>query len=234
MCGVINGIDYKSFSPEGGADIYKGYTSRTLDSGKKKNKLALQEELGLSTDETKPLIVMITRLTEGKGIDLVLHILDELLSLDIQMAILGTGEERYEKALSEAERGRENFRAIIKFDRAISRKMYAGADMFLMPSKSEPCGLAQMIACSYGTVPIVRSVGGLYDSIIPYGTTGANGFRFDDYNAHELLYTVKGAVALYQDAEKWKKLRRSAKASDFSWDSSAVKYISIYKKMQKR
>ncbi|MBO7196904.1 MAG: glycosyltransferase [Clostridia bacterium] len=106
--------------------------------------------------------------------------------------------------------------------------MYAGADIFLMPSKSEPCGLAQMIACSYGTIPVVRSVGGLYDSIRTYGEEGANGFRFDNYNAHELLFTLKQALELYQDKKKWNVLTASAKKSNFTWENSAKEYISIY------
>ncbi|MBQ1261084.1 MAG: glycogen synthase [Clostridia bacterium] len=231
MCGVINGIDYSYFSPELGGDIYKRFTSRSLKSGKAVNKAALQAEVGLSVEPDTPLIVMITRLASGKGIDLVLHILDELLSENVQLIVLGTGEREYEQAFTELEKTHENMRALIKFDRVISKKMYAGADIFLMPSKSEPCGLAQMIACSYGTVPIVRSVGGLCDSIVPYGADGANGFRFDNYNAHELLYTVKDALALYKDSEKWHKLRRQAKASDFSWKKSADKYIEIYTKL---
>ena len=234
MSGVINGIDYKYFSPECGGEIYKSYTKRTLASGKRANKKALLEELSLSTDENIPLIVMITRLASGKGIDLLLHILDELLAEKVQLIILGTGEPEYEAALSEAQKRHENLRVLLKFDRAVSKKMYAGADMFLMPSKSEPCGLAQMIACSYGTVPIVRSVGGLYDSIIPYGEENANGFRFDSYNAHELLFAAKKAINLYSDTDAWSALRKSAKASDFSWDKSAKEYISIYKNITKK
>lgn len=234
MSGVINGIDYDYFSPERGGEIYKSYTKRTLVSGKRANKIALLEELSLSTDESIPLIVMITRLAAGKGIDLLLHILDELLEEKVQLVILGTGAPDYEAALAEAEKRHKNLRILLKFDRVISKKMYAAADMFLMPSKSEPCGLAQMIACSYGTVPIVRSVGGLYDSIIPYGKENANGFRFDSYNAHELLFTIKEAISLYSDDDAWGALRKSAKASDFSWGKSAKEYISIYKNITKR
>lgn len=234
MCGVVNGIDYTQFSPECGGDIYEPYSYESLIEGKRKNKLALEEELGLVPDESKALLVMITRLTEGKGIDLILHILDELLSLDLRLVVLGTGEERYEASLIEAEKKHKNLKALIKFDRALSKKMYAAADIFLMPSKSEPCGLAQMIATSYGTVPLVRSVGGLYDTIIPYGFSGANGFRFDEYNAHELLYCVKYALSVYNDKEKWAQLCHSAKESDFSWNNSAKKYISIYKNIAKR
>ena len=171
---------------------------------------------------------MITRLTAGKGIDLVLHIIEELLCEDVQIALLGTGDKEYEAAFSALSERYPNFKALIMFDRVVSKKMYASADIFLMPSKSEPCGLAQMIACSYGTVPVVRSVGGLYDSIIPYGKEGANGFRFDNYNAHELLYTLKDAIALYKDKKEWNKLTASAKKSSFTWNNSALKYIQIY------
>lgn len=229
MRGVINGIDYGYFSPERGGDIYASYNNRTYKSGKAKNKAALQAEVGLPVLADVPLVVMITRFASQKGIDLVLHILDELLCENVQVIVLGTGEKEYEDAFRAAEwRHPDNFRALIKFDRVISKKMYAGADIFLMPSKSEPCGLAQMIACSYGTIPVVRSVGGLYDSIRTYGEEGANGFRFDNYNAHELLFTVKDALALYADKKKWNALTASAKKSNFTWENSAKEYISIY------
>ncbi|MBR3875964.1 MAG: glycogen synthase [Clostridia bacterium] len=229
MRGVINGIDYGYFSPEKGGDIYASYNNRTYKSGKAKNKAALQAEVGLPVLADVPLVVMITRFASQKGIDLVLHILDEILCENVQVIVLGTGEKEYEDAFRAAEwRHPDNFRALIKFDRVISKKMYAGADIFLMPSKSEPCGLAQMIACSYGTIPVVRSVGGLYDSIRTYGEEGANGFRFDNYNAHELLFTVKDALALYADKKKWNALTASAKKSNFTWENSAKEYISIY------
>ena len=234
MCGVLNGIDYDEFSPENCSDIFVPYGASDLSFGKRKNKLALQMQLGLSCNAEKPLVVMITRLAVGKGIDLVLHVLDELLSLDLEFIILGTGEASYESALKSFERRYENFRAILSFDRALSKKIYAAADLFLMPSKSEPCGLSQMIAASFGTVPIVRSVGGLSDTIIPYDSPGANGFAFDNYNAHELLYTLKFALSVYSDKEKWERLRALAKASDFSWNNSAKKYIAIYENLIKR
>ncbi len=231
IAGVINGIDYNYFSPEKGGDIVKKFTTRTVKSGKAANKKALQEELGLEVRPDVPLLVMITRLTAGKGIDLVLHILEEVLREDVQVVILGTGDKEYEVIFSEMARRHDNLVALIKFDRVISKKMYASADIFIMPSKSEPCGLAQMIACSYGTVPIVRSVGGLYDSIKPWGTEGGNGFRFDNYNAHELLYSIKNAVSLYRDPKEWAKLVLAAKKSDFTWKNSAEKYIKIYNKL---
>ena len=231
IAGVINGIDYNYFSPEKGGDIVKKFTTRTVKSGKAANKKALQEELGLEVRADVPLLVMITRLTAGKGIDLVLHILEEVLREDVQVVILGTGDKEYEVIFSEMARRHDNLVALIKFDRVISKKMYASADIFVMPSKSEPCGLAQMIACSYGTVPIVRSVGGLYDSIKPWGTEGGNGFRFDNYNAHELLYAIKNATSLYREPKEWAKLVLAAKKSDFTWKNSAAKYIKIYNKL---
>lgn len=231
MKGVINGIDYKYFSPELGGDIYFPYGKDDVKEGKKKNKLAFQKEVGLPENADVPLVVMITRLATAKGIDLVARIIDELLREDIQFVILGTGEPEYEEMFRNLEKRHSNVRALIKFDRVISKKMYASADIFVMPSKSEPCGLAQMIACSYGTVPVVRAVGGLFDSIKPYGSENANGFTFNNYNAHELLFTVKKAIDLYSDKEKWNELVIKAKSSDFSWGVSARKYMSIYNKL---
>ncbi len=228
MTGIINGIDYTAFSPANGLDIYKSFTKRTVKSGKDANKLALQRELGLAEDKDVPLIAMITRLTDQKGLDLVLHIIRELLSENVQFALLGTGDEKYEEAFEQIAKEYPNFKALIRFDRALSKRMYASADIFLMPSKSEPCGLAQMIACSYGTVPVVRAVGGLFDSIKPYGSENYNGFTFNNYNAHELLYTLKEALRLYADRDEWSKIRKNAINSDFSWDKSAEKYIQLY------
>ncbi len=228
MRGVINGIDYGYFSPETGGDIYYSYNARNYKSGKAKNKAALQAEVGLPQAADVPLVVMITRFASQKGIDLVLHIMDEFLSESVQVVVLGTGEPEYENAFRAMEARHPNFKALIMFDRVLSKKMYAGADIFLMPSKSEPCGLAQMIACSYGTVPVVRSVGGLFDSIRSYGEEGANGFRFDNYNAHELLFTLKEAIKLYHNKKQWNALTASAKKSNFTWENSAKEYVSIY------
>ena len=228
MSGVINGIDYEYFSPDKGGDIDFKYSKRTVKSGKAKNKEALLKELGLSTDPSIPLVVMITRLATQKGIDLVLHICEELLSKKLQLVILGTGEPEYEAALKTIEARHSNLKALIKFDRVISKRMYAAADIFLMPSKSEPCGLAQMICCSYGTIPVVRAVGGLYDSIIPYGQDGSNGFRFNNYNAHELLSAIESALEVYENKQEWDKLIKRAINTDFTWQKSAQKYMQIY------
>lgn len=228
MKGVINGIDYSVFAPEGDKDIFKTYNTRMIKSGKAKNKLALCEELGLDTNLDVPLLVMITRLATQKGIDLLTCIGDELLSSKLQLVVLGTGEKEYEEALRALESRHNNFKALIQFDRALSKKLYAAADIFLMPSKSEPCGLSQMIACSYGTVPVVRSVGGLFDTIKAYPQEDANGFRFDNYNAHDFLSAIKYAVDIYNKPKLWATLRKNAKCSSFTWDKSAVEYISIY------
>ena len=232
MTGIINGIDYSAFSPSEGSDIYKSFNKRTVKSGKRANKLMLQEELGLEVSEDIPLITMVTRLTDQKGLDLVLFIIKELLAQRVQVALLGTGDEKYEEAFEAISNEYGNFKALIKFDRALSKKLYASADIFLMPSKSEPCGLAQMIACAYGTIPVVRAVGGLYDSIKPYGTEDSNGFTFNNYNAHELLFTVKDALKLYSDKEEWAKLVKRAINTDFSWDKSADKYLELYNSLK--
>lgn len=232
MRGIINGIDYSYFSPETGGDIDFSYDADTVKEGKGRNKTALQKYLSLPVGENIPLAVMITRLTDGKGMDLVLRIADELLNENLQFVILGTGSDDYENAIRALEgRHPDKMRALVRFDRVLSKKLYASADIFVMPSKSEPCGLAQMIACSYGTVPVVRSVGGLYDSIRSYGEAGANGFRFDNYNAHELLYTLKNALSVYHSENDWNELVKSAKSSDFSWQKSAAAYLDMYRNL---
>lgn len=228
MAGVINGIDYGYFSPSVGGDIDYPYDKQTVKAGKAKNKTALQAELGLVVNENIPMVAMITRLAGAKGIDLVLRVADELLRDNIQLVLLGTGEAEYENAFRELEARNKNMRALIKFDRVISKRLYASADIFLMPSKSEPCGLSQMICCSYGTIPVVRAVGGLFDSIIPYGAENSNGFSFNNYNAHEMLYALKSALDLYKNEEEWDLLVERAMSSDFSWKNSASKYMQIY------
>lgn len=229
--GVINGIDYSYFSPDKGGDIDYPFTKRTVKSGKAKNKKALCEELGLDTASDIPLVVMITRLATQKGIDLFLHVAEEMLSKKVQIVVLGTGEKAYENALKSLEARHSNLRALLKFDRVISKKMYASADIFLMPSKFEPCGLAQMICCSYGTIPVVRATGGLYDTIIPYGMENSNGFNFSNYNAHDFLYALERALSVYDDEKEWAELRKRALNCDFTWNSSAAKYIEIYKNL---
>ena len=225
--GIINGIDVDVFNPENG-DIAVSYSAKNAVTGKAANKTALREEIGLSNPKNVPLVAMVTRLTEGKGVDLVLRVLEEFLQDNVQFVLLGTGDKCYEDAFSEiCGRYPEKARALIKFDRELSKRIYASADIFLMPSKTEPCGLAQMIACRYGTVPVVRDVGGLHDSIPPV-RDGGIGYRVETYNAHELLFRLREAEGLYQDRTEWRKLMSRVMAADFTWQNSARKYIQFY------
>lgn len=227
--GILNGIDYEAFSPENGKDIFRPYGKTDRKSGKAYNKKELQKQLGLEVRKDVPLIAMITRLTAGKGVDLVLRVIDEIMENDVQFVLLGTGDAVYEQLFAELGARYKSFKPLIRFDRALSKKIYAAADLFLMPSKSEPCGLAQMIACSYGTVPIVRGVGGLKDSI----RHNMNGFVFEDFNAHDMLSAVEEALRLYREGAPFEKIVKCAKVSDFSWNSSAAQYIKMHKSLVK-
>ncbi len=228
MSGIINGLDVAYFNPEKN-DIPFPFTVESVKDGKAKNKAHLQESLGLPVLPDTPLIAMITRLTEGKGVDLVLHVFEELLEENVQFVLLGTGDKRYEQIFEIlCARHGDRARALLKFDRNLSKEIYAAADIFLMPSKTEPCGLAQMIACRYGTIPVVHGVGGLADSIIPYGDEGGNGFVFRNFNAHDMLFRIKEALALYENEQNFTALRKSAMTSDFTWRASAAKYIELY------
>ncbi len=233
LTGIVNGLDTSYFSPENAEELAFPYKLSTLEVGKKENKKFLQEKLGLPSGEDVPLIAMVTRLTRQKGIDLLLHILNELLEEDIQFVLLGCGDADYEYILREiASRYPSRARVLFAFDRTLSKQIYAASDLFLMPSQSEPCGLAQMIACRYGTVPIVRAVGGLADTIAPYGEGKGNGFVFEHYNAHDFLFRIKDALLLYGAGDgEWDALRRRAMRSDFSWKRSATEYIALYRKL---
>ncbi len=233
--GILNGIDSVVYSPSKDDFISENYGISTI-SKKAVNKAALQSELGLSVDKDIPLIVMVSRLTEQKGLDLIIHTLDELLSTnEVQFAFLGTGDKKYEHDLSYfAEKYAEKLALCLKFDTPLSHRFYAGGDMLIMPSKFEPCGLSQMIAMAYGTVPIVRETGGLRDSVTAYNkfTGEGNGFSFANYNAHELLFTIKDAISLYKDDPKaWLNICLSAMRADFKWKSSAEKYHELYKSL---
>lgn len=230
MHGIINGLDTAYFDPARG-DIPASYTIEDLVAGKAANKAHLQNSLGLPAEADTPLIAMVTRLTEGKGVDLLLHVFEELMRERVQFVLLGTGEAHYEHILSTlCERHGDRARALLRFDRALSKTIYAAADIFLMPSKTEPCGLAQMIACRYGTVPVVHGVGGLADSIVPYGEENSLGFVFRNFNAHDMLFRLKEALSLYKNKEEWHALAARAARADFSWKTSAEAYIRVYKK----
>ncbi len=226
--GIINGIDQDYYNPLTDPDLYSKY--RTL-SGKAKNKVALQKELELPVKDV-PMVSMITRLTSHKGLDLVTAVIDEFLQDDVQLVVLGTGDPGFESFFRRLEeKYPDKVKAIIAYDKALSKKIYGASDIFLMPSKSEPCGLAQMIASRYGTVPVVRETGGLYDTIKYYNdeTGEGNGFTFANYNAHDMLYTLRKAVGLCRDyKDKWKALATKIMKIDFSWNVSAQAYIELY------
>ncbi len=228
--GIINGIDMDYYNPAIDPDIDFKYDT---PAGKAQNKLALQKALGLPENSGIPMISMITRLTSHKGLDLVTAVIEEFLSDDVQLVVLGTGDPGFEAFFRRLEDKHKNkVRAIIAYDKALSKKIYASADIFLMPSKSEPCGLAQMIASRYGTVPLVRETGGLFDTIKFYNddTEEGNGFTFARYNAHDMLYTMRKAVGLYRDYKpKWTALTKKIMNIDFSWDASAKQYAQLYR-----
>ncbi len=234
LYGIINGIDYDIYSPQNDESLYKKYSLRNFRSGKTENKICLQRDIGLDVNAEIPLLIMITRLTKQKGIDLFLHIAREVLSEEVQFVILGSGDYEYEKEIKILEYQDRRFKAIIGFNRELSHKIYAAGDIFLMPSKQEPCGLSQLIACSYGSVPIVRNVGGLKDTIIPYGCDNSNGFKFDNYNAHDFLSEIKKALDLYRNNKKeWNEILKRSMKAKHSWTNSAKEYLAIYKKDEK-
>lgn len=237
VSGILNGIDTESYNPETDPEIKANYSAQAWKRGKATCKKALQAELGLAQDAKTPLFVMVTRLVEQKGLDLLLRIADELLGEDIQLVVLGTGNLEYEHRLAAAAgRHPENMRALIKFDSKLARRMYSAGDLYLMPSLFEPCGLSQMIAMRYGTLPIVRQTGGLADTVQAYDKfklTGT-GFGFLNINAHELLFTAKEAIGVYRNnPDAWNNMVRAAMYSDFSWDNSADEYIKLYQDIMK-
>lgn len=233
LSGFLNGIDTDSYNPETDPDIYAHYTAED-PSGKAENKRALQERLGLPQRPEAPLIGMVTRLVSHKGLDLVKYVLDELLQADVQMVLLGSGDWTYENFFREAQdRHREKFCYCAGFVPELARKIYAGADIFLMPSKSEPCGLSQMVACRYGAVPVVRETGGLKDSITDCGDGYGIGFTFKTYNANDMLAAIHRALGAYANPEDWPLLVDRALKADFSWGRSANEYIRLYRALLK-
>lgn len=229
--GIINGIDIIEYDPYRDPFIFARYNATDL-SLKAVNKEGLQKLCHLKVRKEVPLIAMVTRLTPQKGLDLVAHVLDELMSQDIQMVILGTGDANYEELFRKASTQYEGrISANIRFDNILAHCIYAGADLFLMPSLFEPCGLSQLISLRYGTIPIVRETGGLKDTVFSYNdqTGEGNGFTFTHYNAHDMLYTISRALSLYQDQERWNSLIVQAMAFDASWNRSALQYDRLYK-----
>ena len=227
LCGILNGIDVDYYNPKTDKSLFANYDAEDV-SNKAICKEELQRMLNLPVKPDTPIIAMITRLVAHKGLDLVREVIEQVLRQDVQFVLLGTGDSTYENYFSDlARRYPGKVVSIISFNSDLSRKIYSGADLFLMPSKSEPCGLSQMISSRYGTVAIVRETGGLRDSIQPYGA-GGNGFTFHDYNAYDMLYVINEALGVYRNKEAWKELQKKAMLTDFSWATSAKYYIGLY------
>lgn len=231
VLGILNGIDTQSYDPANDKDIYVPYTADSLEK-KEENKRALCQELGLDYHQDRLLLGMVTRFAGHKGLDLVKYVFEELMKEPISLVILGSGEQEFEDFFRDmAQRYPGRFALRLGFIPELSRKIYAAADAFLMPSKSEPCGLAQMVAARYGTLPIVRETGGLKDSIHDLGGPQGNGFTFQTYNAHDMLYAIQRAEALYQQPQAWKQAQQAAMGCDFSWDRSAKAYVAAYERI---
>jgi starch synthase len=233
LSGILNGIDEKHWNP--GTDNYlvQKYNRRTLNK-KSLNKTALQQELSLPVDETIPMIGMVSRLVEQKGLEIILQSLESILKLPLQLVILGTGEPHYELKLCKIEkRYPENFKIVVGYDEALAHRIEAASDMYLMPSTFEPCGLNQLYSLRYGTLPVVTPVGGLADTVINANDINiadktANGFVLKNKSSRELQTCIKKALSLYKKPDTWRQLQLTAMSSDFSWETSAKRYVDLY------
>ena len=231
LSGVLNGIDMKLYDPSTDQRISANYSTADM-SGKAANKAALQHMMGLNEDPNVPILAIVSRLVSHKGLDLICAVLQDMMELPVQMVVLGKGDARFEQFFAwAAEQYPGRLAVRLDYNEALSMAIYSGADLFLMPSKSEPCGLSQMIAMRYGTVPIVRETGGLKDTVQAYQARNdsGNGFSFTNYNAHDMLHVISDAVYLYRnDPDAFARLRRRAMECDFSWGRSAKEYLNIY------
>lgn len=232
LTGIVNGIDYNVWNPKTDKDLVENYDVKNID-GKLKNKARIQEIFNLPVREDIPVIAMVTRLVEMKGLELVSFIMDELLATeDIQFVLLGTGDEKYENMFRYFQnKYPEKMAARIYYNEEESHLIYSGADFLLMPSLAEPCGISQLISMRYGTLPIVRETGGLKDTVKPFNefTGEGTGFTFSNINAHDLLYTVRRAINYYYDKEAMDRLRNSAMREKNDWEQSAKEYLNLYK-----
>jgi starch synthase len=232
LYGIINGIDYEDWNPEKDRFLPAQYSAGRMDN-KAICKRALQEAFGLPADDRVPLIATISRLADQKGFDLISSSLEEMVALGAQYVILGTGERKYHEIFTElAKAFPRSFSIKIAYDNGLAHLIEAGADMFLMPSRYEPCGLNQLYSLKYGTVPVVRAVGGLDDSIADYGseTSGGTGFKFHEYTKEAMLDAIKRALKVYGNSEEWRALAKKCMAADFTWERSAQEYLDLYGK----
>lgn len=234
LTGVLNGIDIDDYNPATDKNILQNYTYEHLE-GKAACKQSLQEDLGLEIKPDTPLIGMVGRLSNQKGLDLVDYVIADIMRQDVQLVVLGMGEGRYFNLFSWAEteyKGRVAAR--FTMDHSLAHRIYAGTDIFLMPSQFEPCGLSQMIAMRYGTIPVVRETGGLRDTVLSYNEFNGegNGFTFFNYNAHDMLHTIERAADYYRNhPDVWKKLQKRGMEGDYSWNHSAKEYVKIYQSL---
>jgi starch synthase len=230
MTGIINGVDYDIWSPKTDSLIPHNYMVTNL-SGKRADKVELVNRLKLPLRDHALLIGMISRLVDQKGFDILFDVVEQLMKLDLQLVVLGTGDQRYHTLLRELEQKYpDKVRAMLRFDNEMAHLIEAGADAFLMPSRFEPCGLNQLYSLKYGTVPIVRATGGLNDTVIDFdpGTKVGTGFVFADYTGEALLRAVKRAVQVYQKDRLWRKIVKQAMGQDFSWEQAARQYDRLY------
>lgn len=229
LVGITNGIDYSSNDPK--KDKYIVNYGLTTLKNKAVNKEMLQQLAGLPVNSDVPVIAMVTRLVKQKGLDLVTRVIEDILKMNVQLIVLGTGDNDYQDFFEYyASSYPAKIASFIQFNNAIASKVYAGSDILLMPSLFEPCGLSQMIAMAYGTLPLVRETGGLSDTVIPYNefTGDGNGFSFTNYNAHDMLNVIEYAVSCYQDKKTWTKLVKNAMRTKFEWKTQADEYLKIY------
>jgi starch synthase len=229
LYGIVNGIDFEEWDPAADKKIYSPYTDLK---GKQENKKKLKEELGLAPGN-KPLFGIISRLADQKGLDILSEAMDDMLATGMQFVMLGTGDEKYHKLFSGlAKSNPKQVSVTVGFNGKLASRIYAGSDVFMMPSLYEPCGLGQLISLRYGTIPLVRKTGGLADTVKNFSarTGRGNGFVFTDYTAKALMKAVKAALAAYEDKKSWKLLVEGAMAEDNSWGSSAAEYVKLYKK----
>lgn len=231
--GIVNGIDEGRYNPADDPHLFVRYEGCDLER-KRENKLGLQQMLGLPQRGDVPMIGIVTRLVEQKGIDLIARVIDDLLRMDVQLVVVGTGEARYEEMFrSAAWRHPDKAAACITFDDGLARKVYAASDLYLMPSQFEPCGISQLLALRYGAAPIVRETGGLRDTVLSYNefTGEGNGFSFLNYNAHDMLHTIGRAVRFWHDREHWQRICRNIERSRYGWSESAAQYMAIYQQL---
>ncbi|MCL2630157.1 MAG: glycogen synthase GlgA [Firmicutes bacterium] len=233
LSGIVNGIDTDVYNPASDTSLFQNYTAKTASAKKKLNKKELQELLNLPVQD-KPLLAIVSRLTPQKGVDLILKVIHEIMSADVQFVVLGTGDWKYENELKElALRYPTKLATVIGFSGALASKIYGAADLFLVPSKFEPCGLTQLISMRYGGIPVVRETGGLKDTVIPFNPTDktGNGFTFKTYDAYDMLDAINRALATYANKAEWDAVQNNALATDSSWAKSAKEYIKLYKSL---